>query len=232
MPRAPHEADRPAPLAASPLSDDSRGLHPATLGKFHLRGVLGEGGMGVVYEAEQDQPRRTVALKVIRAGLASPELAAPLRARGRGARPPAAPGHRADLRGRARPTARGGPQPYFAMELVRGRPLTDLRREARARPRASGSSSSPGSATPSSTRTSAASSTATSSRRTSSSTTTGQPKILDFGVARAHRRRRAGARCSTDVGAARRHAAVHEPRAGRRRPARRSTRAPTSTRSA
>ena len=30
--------------------------------------------MGTVYEAEQDNPRRTVALKVIRPGLVSPEL--------------------------------------------------------------------------------------------------------------------------------------------------------------
>ena len=30
--------------------------------------------MGAVYEAEQEQPRRTVALKVIKPGLASPEL--------------------------------------------------------------------------------------------------------------------------------------------------------------
>ena len=30
--------------------------------------------MGAVYEAEQDQPRRIVALKVIKPGLANPEL--------------------------------------------------------------------------------------------------------------------------------------------------------------
>ena len=30
--------------------------------------------MGAVYEAEQDSPRRTVALKVVRPGLASPAL--------------------------------------------------------------------------------------------------------------------------------------------------------------
>ena len=37
-------------------------------------GAQGEGGMGTVYEARQENPRRTVALKVIRAGYLSPEL--------------------------------------------------------------------------------------------------------------------------------------------------------------
>src|SRR3954471_3239694 len=45
-----------------------------TLGHYKITRILGEGGMGAVYEAEQDQPRRTVALKVIRPGLASPQL--------------------------------------------------------------------------------------------------------------------------------------------------------------
>src|SRR5262249_12770262 len=40
------------------------------IGRYRVVRVLGEGGMGTVYEAEQDNPRRTVALKVIRAGLA------------------------------------------------------------------------------------------------------------------------------------------------------------------
>src|SRR5215510_2562904 len=44
------------------------------IGRYTVTRLIGEGGMGAVYEAEQDQPRRTVALKVIKAGLAGPEL--------------------------------------------------------------------------------------------------------------------------------------------------------------
>src|SRR5437763_1079825 len=39
---------------------------------YTLRRVLGEGGMGVVYQADQEWPPRTVALKVIRAGEFAP----------------------------------------------------------------------------------------------------------------------------------------------------------------
>src|SRR5262245_42898974 len=46
---------------------------PASFGRYRILRPHGEGGMGTVYEAEQDTPRRTVALKVIRPGLVSPE---------------------------------------------------------------------------------------------------------------------------------------------------------------
>ena len=47
---------------------------PSHIGRYLIVRRCGEGGMGIVYEAEQDNPRRTVALKVIRSELVSPEL--------------------------------------------------------------------------------------------------------------------------------------------------------------
>jgi serine/threonine protein kinase len=43
-----------------------RSGQPLTIGDYRITRVIGEGGMGVVYEAEQQHPRRLVALKVIR----------------------------------------------------------------------------------------------------------------------------------------------------------------------
>jgi len=47
---------------------------PGRIGKYRIIRLIGEGGMGAVYEAEQDQPRRIVALKVIKSAWASPAL--------------------------------------------------------------------------------------------------------------------------------------------------------------
>ena len=64
----------------SPAADVFRALPPtagevpAFIGRYRIVRRLGEGGMGTVYEAEQDDPRRTVALKVMRPGLDSAEL--------------------------------------------------------------------------------------------------------------------------------------------------------------
>jgi eukaryotic-like serine/threonine-protein kinase len=78
--------------------------------------------MGVVYEAEQEQPRRTVALKVIKSGLADPKLVRRFEqeslALGRLQHPGIAQIYEAG-------TAETGfgPQPYFAMEFIRGESL-------------------------------------------------------------------------------------------------------------
>src|SRR2546429_3168366 len=41
---------------------------PGEIGGFRILGKLGEGGMGIVFEAEQKSPSRRVALKVVRGG--------------------------------------------------------------------------------------------------------------------------------------------------------------------
>lgn len=47
---------------------------PAQIGKYRLLRVLGEGGFGVVYLAEQESPRRTVAIKVLKSQFATPQV--------------------------------------------------------------------------------------------------------------------------------------------------------------
>jgi eukaryotic-like serine/threonine-protein kinase len=50
-------------------------LQPGTvLGDCLVLHAIGSGGMGVVYAAQQDRPRRTVAIKVLRRGFRHPEL--------------------------------------------------------------------------------------------------------------------------------------------------------------
>ncbi|ANM29804.1 hypothetical protein ABI59_09765 [Acidobacteria bacterium Mor1] len=47
---------------------------PGSFPGYRVLGTLGEGGMGVVYEAEQQEPRRRVAIKVMRGHAVSDEL--------------------------------------------------------------------------------------------------------------------------------------------------------------
>ncbi|MCA9283664.1 MAG: protein kinase [Phycisphaerales bacterium] len=51
--------------------DDDRPVLPKAIGRYQIQRLLGAGGMATVYAALQESPRRTVALKVMRPGIAS-----------------------------------------------------------------------------------------------------------------------------------------------------------------
>ncbi len=95
------------------------------IGEFRILRTLGEGGMGVVYEAEQDNPRRKVALKVVRtARMAIPEIVKRFEREAHVLGLLQHPGI-AQIYHAGTADTGNGPQPYFAMELVHGRPLTE-----------------------------------------------------------------------------------------------------------
>jgi serine/threonine protein kinase/Tfp pilus assembly protein PilF len=96
------------------------------IGDFRIVRKLGEGGMGVVYEAEQQHPRRAVALKVIRGGVhVSSDV---LRLFQREAKTLARLSHPGIASLYAVGVTDDGLH-YFAMELIRGATLGDWIRE-------------------------------------------------------------------------------------------------------
>lgn len=111
----------PVPYLAEALAEEA--ALPERIGPYAIIGVLGDGGMGVVYRARQEHPARDVALKVLHPGCAGPS---PARRFQREIQALARLEHRGIARlYEAGEDVRGGSrQPYFAMELVDGAPIT------------------------------------------------------------------------------------------------------------
>jgi serine/threonine protein kinase/WD40 repeat protein len=100
---------------------------PAAIGAYRVVRLLGEGGMGTVYEARQRSPDRRVALKVLRAPMASRDV---LRRFMREAQILGGLQHPGIAQvyesGVYHPEGRpGAAQPYFVMEFVEGIPLSE-----------------------------------------------------------------------------------------------------------
>jgi len=116
----------PARIPALDMAAVDGPLQPGTsLDGFLVLHALGSGGMGVVYAAQQDRPRRTVAIKVLRRGFRHPDILRRFE-------------QEAELLGRLQhpgiaqvyafcPGNRSTPA-YLVMELVSGPPLTDYAR--------------------------------------------------------------------------------------------------------
>jgi serine/threonine protein kinase len=89
---------------------------PERIGQYRILRLIGEGAMGSVYEAEQDNPRRRVALKLLRPGLISSQVfkrfGLEAQILGRLHHPGIAQVYEAG--------AFGAAQPYFAMEFIDG----------------------------------------------------------------------------------------------------------------
>jgi len=104
---------------------------PERIGPYKIQAVIGQGGMGTVYKAVQESPRRTVALKVVKRGVVS-----------RSARKRFE--YEAQTLGRLRHEniaqiyeagtheGDGGNQPYFAMEYIPNvKPVTEYAKAKR-----------------------------------------------------------------------------------------------------
>ena len=119
------DADRTMmPDEGVPNGEPGARRYPEKIGRYTILRLLGEGGMGSVYLAEQENPHRIVALKVIRPGFVSADLLRRFEQEGHAL-------GRLQHAGIAQIYEAGmadsgfGPQPYFAMEFIAGQTLIE-----------------------------------------------------------------------------------------------------------
>ena len=98
------------------------GAPPETIGHYRLLRKVGEGGMGEVYEAEQERPvRRRAAIKIIKWGMDTKEVVARFESERQALALMDHPNVAKVFEAGA--TEQG--RPYFVMEFVKGVPITD-----------------------------------------------------------------------------------------------------------
>jgi eukaryotic-like serine/threonine-protein kinase len=101
---------------AAPEPDTGRRIGP-----YRLLQVIGEGGMGEVWVAEQLEPRRKVALKLIKAGMDTKQVVARFESERQALALMDHPAIAKVFDGGSTPEGR----PYFVMEYVAGVPITE-----------------------------------------------------------------------------------------------------------
>jgi serine/threonine protein kinase/tetratricopeptide (TPR) repeat protein len=116
--------ESPAQALADTVDEPAMTERPGTvIGPYKLLEQIGEGGMGLVFVAEQQQPvRRKVALKVIKPGMDTRQVVARFEAERQALALMDHPNIAKVLDGGE--TAVG--RPYFVMELVKGVPITEF----------------------------------------------------------------------------------------------------------
>src|SRR5262249_50829718 len=122
-PRAASFLNAPAPGLMSAVDEPPIQEQAGTvIGLYKLRELIGEGGMGLVFVAEQQQPvRRKVALKIIKPGMGTRDVIARFEAERQALALMDHPNIPRVFDGGA--TASG--RPYFVMELVKGVPIVE-----------------------------------------------------------------------------------------------------------
>ena len=113
-----NEPAAPAATLYQPITEKAG----AQIGPYKLLQQIGEGGMGVVFMAEQTKPlQRTVALKIIKPGMDTRQVIARFEAERQAL---AMMDHVNLARVLDAGTTEAG-RPYFVMELVKGQPITE-----------------------------------------------------------------------------------------------------------
>lgn len=124
-------AGRADSFLAAPALERPPAEKPDAVGTYLILGVLGRGGMATVYEAEQREPRRRVALKVLHRGMYGRESLLRFRLEAEALAKLRHPAIAQIYEAGATTLGDGAPAPFFAMELVpTARTLTSYAREA------------------------------------------------------------------------------------------------------